>query len=46
MAWGVVHYRTREGLVPAEEVLDACPVKVEAMILAVLEAGATLTGIM
>lgn len=33
-----MHYRTREGLVPAEEVLDACPVKVEATILAVLEA--------
>jgi Txe/YoeB family toxin of Txe-Axe toxin-antitoxin module len=38
MPWGVVYYRTRRGYVPAEEFLDACPVKVEATILAVLEA--------
>lgn len=38
MVWGVVYYRTASGRVPAEEFLDACPVKVEATILAVLEA--------
>jgi hypothetical protein len=38
MAWGVVYYRTATGHVPAEEYLDSCPVKVEATILAVLEA--------
>jgi hypothetical protein len=38
MAWGVVYYETKDGRVPAEEFLDACPVKVEATILAVLEA--------
>jgi Txe/YoeB family toxin of Txe-Axe toxin-antitoxin module len=38
MAWGVVYYKTSEGRVPADEFLDACPDKVEATILAVLEA--------
>lgn len=36
--WGVVYYATSLGRVPAEEFLDACPAKVEAMILAVLDA--------
>jgi hypothetical protein len=38
MRWGVVYYRTADGTVPAEEFLDACPSKVEAQLLAVLEA--------
>jgi Txe/YoeB family toxin of Txe-Axe toxin-antitoxin module len=38
MSWGVVYYRTSTGRVPAEVFLDACPAKVEATILAVLEA--------
>ncbi len=38
MSWGVVYYRTSRGQVPAEAFLDACPAKVEATILAVLEA--------
>lgn len=36
--WGVVYYRTADGRVPADEFLDRCPDKVEATILAVLEA--------
>lgn len=38
MPWGVVYYRTADGRVPADEFLDRCPDKVEATILAVLEA--------
>ena len=38
MPWGVVYYRTADGQVPADEFLDRCPDKVEATILAVLEA--------
>jgi Txe/YoeB family toxin of Txe-Axe toxin-antitoxin module len=38
VTWGVVYYRTADGRVPADEFLDACPDKVEATILAVLEA--------
>jgi hypothetical protein len=38
MAWGVVYYRAPNGSIPAEEFLDSCPTKVEATILAVLEA--------
>jgi hypothetical protein len=38
MSWGVIYYRTTAGRVPAEAFLDTCPVKVEATILAVLEA--------
>jgi hypothetical protein len=38
MSWGVVYYRTAAGGVPAEAFLDASPAKVEATILAVLEA--------
>ena len=38
MPWGVVYYRTEEGRVPAEEFLDSCPAKVEATLLAVVEA--------
>jgi Txe/YoeB family toxin of Txe-Axe toxin-antitoxin module len=38
MSWGVVYYRTSGGPVPADAFLDACPAKVEATILAVLEA--------
>lgn len=37
MTWGVVYYRNARGEVPAEAFLDACPTKVEATILAVLE---------
>ena len=38
MEWGVVYYRHADGRVPAEKFLDSCPTKVEATILAVLEA--------
>ena len=38
MPWGIVYYQARDGSVPAEAFLDACPLKVEATILAVLEA--------
>lgn len=38
MAWGIVYYRTGHGVVPAEAFLDSCPAKVEATIMAVLEA--------
>lgn len=38
MTWGVVYYRTADGRVPADEFLNACPDKVEATILAVLDA--------
>jgi Txe/YoeB family toxin of Txe-Axe toxin-antitoxin module len=38
MPWGVVYYRTADNRVPADEFLDRCPDKVEATILAVLEA--------
>ena len=38
MSWGIVHYKARDGSVPAEAFLDACPLKVEVTILAVLEA--------
>jgi hypothetical protein len=38
MAWGVVYYRTADGRVPADEFLGRRPDKVEATILAVLEA--------
>jgi hypothetical protein len=38
MGWGVVYYATKTGTVPADEFLDDCPPKVEATILATLEA--------
>ncbi|MGH2969398.1 MAG: hypothetical protein ACRDK0_10090 [Solirubrobacteraceae bacterium] len=38
MSWGVVYYKASDGRVPAEDFLDSCPAKVEARILAVLEA--------
>jgi Txe/YoeB family toxin of Txe-Axe toxin-antitoxin module len=38
MAWGIAYYQQEDGTVPAEDFLDACPTKVEATILAVLEA--------
>jgi hypothetical protein len=38
MGWGIVYYATEAGDVPADAFLDACPSKVEATILAVLEA--------
>ena len=38
MPWGIVYYQARDGSVPAEAFLDSCPMKVEATILAVLEA--------
>lgn len=38
MGWGIVYYQAADGSVPAEKFLDACPAKIEARILAVLEA--------
>jgi hypothetical protein len=38
MAWGVVYYQAPDGSIPANAFLDSCPTKVEATILAVLEA--------
>jgi hypothetical protein len=38
MAWGVVYYEDEDGNVPADDFLDDCPDKVEAMMLATLEA--------
>lgn len=38
MSWGVVYYESPAGTVPAADFLDSCPAKVEATILAVLEA--------
>ena len=38
MRWGIVYYQRRDGTIPAEAFLDSCPTKVEATILAVLEA--------
>lgn len=38
MPWGVVYYKAADGRVPADDFLEACPDKVEATILAVLEA--------
>ena len=38
MEWGIVYYARPGGSVPAEDFLDACPAKVEATILAVLQA--------
>jgi hypothetical protein len=38
MGWGIVYYATQSGDVPADDFLDACPSKVEATILATLEA--------
>ena len=37
MEWGVAYYQARDGSVPAEDFLDACPAKVAAKLLAVLE---------
>jgi Txe/YoeB family toxin of Txe-Axe toxin-antitoxin module len=36
--WGVVYYQAPDGTVPVDGFLDSCPSKVEATILAVLEA--------
>lgn len=36
--WGIVYYKKASGQVPAEVFLDSCPSKVEAGLLAVLEA--------
>lgn len=36
--WGVAYYRAADGSIPADDFLDRCPTKVEATILAVLEA--------
>ena len=38
MPWGIVYYRTGREEVPCEVFLHSCPTKVEATILAVLEA--------
>src|SRR3954451_23128982 len=38
MRWGIVYYEQPDGTVPFEDFLDNCPTKVEATILAVLEA--------
>ncbi|MEI8334580.1 MAG: hypothetical protein WCH74_12140 [Chloroflexota bacterium] len=35
--WDVIYYRTSDGLVPADLFLDACPAKVRARILAVVD---------
>lgn len=37
MGWGIVYYEAADGSVPAERFLSACPTKIEARILAVLE---------
>lgn len=38
MAWGIVLYETVNGRVPVREFLGACPVKIRATFLAVLQA--------
>lgn len=38
MAWDVIYYRTADKTVPAVDFLDSCPTKVEAEMLATLEA--------
>lgn len=38
MEWGIAYFRAPDGRIPAEEFLDGCPTKVEANLLAVLEA--------
>lgn len=38
MDWGIAYYKTADEAVPAETFLDGCPTKVEAKLLAVLEA--------
>lgn len=38
MVWGSAYYVTADGRVPTENYLDSCPRKVEASLLAVLEA--------
>lgn len=38
MAWGIVYFKTKDGKVPAEYFLDACPAKIEARFHAVLDA--------
>jgi hypothetical protein len=35
--WEVIYYRTADGVVPADAFLDACPTKVAAQLLAVLD---------
>lgn len=37
MEWGVAYYQAHDGRIPAEDFLDACPAKVAAKLLAVLE---------
>lgn len=36
--WGIVYYASRDGKVPAEDFLDACPAKIDARFAAVLDA--------
>jgi len=38
MEWGIVYFKARDGSVPADDFLDACPAKIEARFYAVLEA--------
>ena len=38
MDWGVAYFKSAGGEIPAEQFLEACPTKVEATMLAVLEA--------
>jgi hypothetical protein len=38
MKWGIVYFRAKDGSVPADDFLDACPAKIEARFYAVLEA--------
>jgi hypothetical protein len=38
MPWGIVYYKRPDETVPAEDFLDACPTKVEALLIATLDA--------
>lgn len=38
MDWGIAYYEDADGTVPAADLLDSCPSKVDALINAVLEA--------
>lgn len=38
MSWAISYYRTADDRVPGEDYLDGCPAKVEANLLAVIEA--------
>lgn len=38
MAWNIVYYKADDGRVPAIEFLESCPTKVEAEMIATLDA--------